>query len=248
MIVRMSRNLAALSLPLILAEIVRAQSSFTQSNVPGTPPMLQRVDPALSDVSPLGDSLREVNMQADLRAPTGFQHVYRVPGRDDLLMRASGGVYAIFPQSTYLQTGQGMAATVPPGTVYSIGMPGPWALNSRWIVTPNMLPMDGTRSPTAAAAPAGMRYPIAGSEPVDDRRGIRQGGHATTGAWTSDGAPSLEDGLQSGPIMESPRLRQTQPPEPATFLKTVVTDDEYRARRLAELLQAAVEASRRSGQ
>lgn len=241
-------SFAALALPLVVAGGAAAQSRYTQSQVPGTPPMLQRVDPTLSDVSPLGDSLRDVNMQADLRAPTGFQHVYRVPGRDDLLMRASGGVYAIFPQSTYLPTAQGMAATVPPGTVYSIGLPGPWALSSRWMVTPNMLPMDGTRSPTAAAAPAGMRYPIVGSEPVDDRRGIRQGGHATTGAWTADGAPSLESGLQSGPVIESPRVQQTQPPEPSTFLKTVVTDDEYRARRLAELLQAAVEASRRSGQ
>ena len=79
--------------------------------------MLQRVDPTLGDVSPLGESLREVNMQADFRVPTGFQNVYRVPGRDDLLMSANGAMYAIFPQSSYLATSQGMVATVPAGTV-----------------------------------------------------------------------------------------------------------------------------------
>lgn len=80
------------------------------------------VDQGREDVGALGTSLRLQGV--DMRLPTGFQRVYRVPGRDDLLMRGNGALFAIFPESVYRDTRNGRVALAPPGTVYSIGMPG----------------------------------------------------------------------------------------------------------------------------
>ena len=73
-------RLCVLALPIAAAGSLCAQSGSPQSHIPGAPPLLERVDPTIADISPLSESLREVNMQADLRLPTGFQNVYRVPG------------------------------------------------------------------------------------------------------------------------------------------------------------------------
>ena len=58
----------------------------------------QVVDPTVADRHSLSDSLRV--MPVDL-SPHGFDRVYAVPGRDDLLMRTNGARYAIFSQSIY---------------------------------------------------------------------------------------------------------------------------------------------------
>jgi hypothetical protein len=56
------------------------------------------------------------------------------------------------------------------------------------------------------------------------------------------------DGNQTATSEEGEwRLEQTAralPPEPATLLRTIATDNEYRAQRLAELLQRAAQATR----
>jgi hypothetical protein len=90
------------------------------------------VDQGREDVGALGTSLRMEGV--DMRLPAGFQRVYRVPGRDDLLMRGNGALFAIFPESVYRATRNGRVAVAPPGTVYSIGMPG--ALHTQPIAPP----------------------------------------------------------------------------------------------------------------
>jgi hypothetical protein len=84
-------------------------------------PLLQPVDQSVEDTSPLSASLRET--QVDLRQPSGFQQVYRVPGRDDLYMRISGGLIAVFPQSVYSRQRGGQRPLIPPGTMFYIGSP-----------------------------------------------------------------------------------------------------------------------------
>jgi len=238
-------RLCVLALPIAAAGSLCAQSGSPQSHIPGAPPLLERVDPTIADISPLSESLREVNMQADLRLPTGFQNVYRVPGRADLLMRASGGIYAIFPQSAYVPTEKGdMAAIVPPGTVFSIGMPGPWMYASRWVAGPTMVSLDGTNSSPAPVAPPSKRMPWAGSIPVNDRHDARLGGYASTGEWTADGAPLLTGDSSDDDSPNDLQITRATPPDPSTFLKTVVTDDAYRATRLAALLERAANAAR----
>lgn len=89
---------------------------------PATTTPLQPIDQAVEDVSPLSASLRQ--MHVDLRQPTGFQQVYRVPGRDDLYMRIHGGVFAVFPQSVYARRGAaGPMPLIPAGTMFYIGPP-----------------------------------------------------------------------------------------------------------------------------
>jgi hypothetical protein len=217
-------------------------------HIPGVPRTLERIDPSYGDVSPLGESLRDVNMRVDLRTPFGFNDVYRVPGREDLLMRANGGMYAIFPQSVYVPSERGMAATVPPGTVFSIGIPGRWTLPSHWVQPPLLQPMGGAalRNDEPTISPDARR-PWAGSAPIDSRRRGRRGAISPTAAWSAEGAPPLDDAdVLAAAFRDAPQYQvaRATPPEPATFLKSVATDDDYRARRLAELMDAALRAAK----
>ena len=214
-----------------------AMANPQESRLPGTPPMLQRLDPTVDDTSPLGDSLRQVDMMLDLRSPSGFQYVYRMPGSNDLLMRASGGVYAIFPQSVYVQTKEGTFAVIPPGTIYSIGMPGPDMLPWRYTTPPTLLALDGQQAPGAAYSPMERHPEVRGVSSLD-RIVSRRDTQSPNGEWDSTGAP---DQIVDVPPRHE-RVRAT-PPEPSTFLRTIVTDDAYRTQRLAELLQVALKAS-----
>jgi hypothetical protein len=81
------------------------------------------VDQGFEDVGPVAASLRQE--RADLRVPSGFERVYEVPGVDGLLMRADGGLRAVFPRSTYRVTERGVRPIVPPGTVWTFGDPTP---------------------------------------------------------------------------------------------------------------------------
>jgi len=80
---------------------------------------LEPVDQTVEDTGVLSTSLR--HQISGLRHPAGFTSVYRVPGRDDLLMRADGGLYAVFPQSIYLNQKAGLTAVMPPNTVFHMG-------------------------------------------------------------------------------------------------------------------------------
>ncbi|MFZ9881411.1 MAG: hypothetical protein ACO3QC_08425 [Phycisphaerales bacterium] len=86
-------------------------------------PMLEMLEPGVDDIGPVRLSTRF--MPYDMRLPTGFDRVYRVPGSDDLVMRGSGALFAVFPRSVYARTPRGSVPLAPPGTVFHIGMPGP---------------------------------------------------------------------------------------------------------------------------
>jgi hypothetical protein len=85
-------------------------------------PKLETVDAGVADRNGLDTSTRMLPI--DLRLPTGFSSVYRVPGRDDMLMRGNGALYAVFAQSTYRRSARGAIPITPAGVVYSIGLPG----------------------------------------------------------------------------------------------------------------------------
>lgn len=201
--------------------------------IPGVPPLLQRVEQGVADIGPLSDTLREMDFQIDLRNPVGFSNVYRVPGRPDLLMRSSGAVYAVFPQSVYVQTEEGIAAKVPAGTIFSIGMPAPWSLPQRQI-QPTMQP------PTAINTAAMVTVDPSMASRRDTRINTMVGGLAQNdGSDNADGEVLLdEDDIR----LEQPTI--AQPPEPGTLLRTIATDEMYRAARLAELLRRAAQATR----
>jgi hypothetical protein len=78
------------------------------------------VDAGREDTGDLATSIRRLPL--DLRLPTGFDRVYRVPGRDDLYMRANGALYAVFPKSEYRATRRGEQPVTPTDVVYRIGL------------------------------------------------------------------------------------------------------------------------------
>ena len=82
---------------------------------------LNSVEANVGDLGPLSRSLRSLG--ADLRQPTNFDRVYRVPGQDDRFMRINGGLYAVFERSLYAPTRDGIVSLIPGGTVFYIGRP-----------------------------------------------------------------------------------------------------------------------------
>ncbi len=85
---------------------------------------LRRVDAGMSDVGVLDGGLR--SMPNDLRVPNNFAGVYQVPRDADTpyagwFVRISGSVWAVFPQSVYKRTRDGISIPVPPGTKFFLG-------------------------------------------------------------------------------------------------------------------------------
>ena len=111
--------LAPAALAVILAPAAHAQDRREPS--PSAVPEV--VDQRVADRNSLGHSLRV--MQVDL-SPHGFERVYKVPGRDDLLMRTNGALYAVYSQSAYAADTQrkgAIKAIVPAATIFYIGRP-----------------------------------------------------------------------------------------------------------------------------
>jgi hypothetical protein len=86
-------------------------------------PELRSLEQGTEDRGGFNASFRMLPL--DLRVPTGFDAVYLVPGDEDgRMMRGSGALFAVFPQSAYRRTVFGTVPIAPADTVFHIGMPG----------------------------------------------------------------------------------------------------------------------------
>lgn len=179
---------------------------------------LKPLDQTVEDTSPLSISLRQI--ERGLREPTAFDQVYRVPNRDDLLMRIEGGIYAVFPQSVYTQGKNGTVPLIPAGTVFYIGYPDLERLGQ-------------------VDASTGRGEGRVGDDPygrinlrVDPRR-ARQTGVRRTKLGTS-----------TVPFTGLDRQRSKRVPQTArqSVAPTIVTDANYRADRVRDLMQSAAKA------
>jgi hypothetical protein len=101
---------------LVVALLIAWYASTAQSQ--DAPTGLVRLDAGREDTGPIATSSRL--LPADLRAPTGFEHVYR--GADDSLVRINGGLVATFPRSQYASSQSGPIPVIPAGTVFRIGL------------------------------------------------------------------------------------------------------------------------------
>lgn len=134
----------------------------------GTVP-LQQVDQTSADRHSLSQSLRV--MPVDL-SPHNFERVYQVPGRDDLMMRTNGALYAVFEQSSYARDPQRkgqLKAVVPAATVFYIGRPDFSVIRSAGVRDLSFVPNDPAPAPAGkplTSMPGASRLP---SEPVDGR-------------------------------------------------------------------------------
>jgi len=86
---------------------------------PGAAQELERVEEIWGDAGPLNESLRQLPL--DMRRPSGFEHLYRVPGSKNLLTRMDGSLAAVFPRSVYSSSPNGVIPVIPPGTVFYVG-------------------------------------------------------------------------------------------------------------------------------
>ena len=160
-----------------------------------------------SDRNSLSHSLRV--MPVDL-SPHGFERVYAVPGRDDLLMRTNGALYAVFDQSTYSRDPQrrgAMRAVVPAATVFYIGRPDFRTIRSTGVRDVDFVQGDASRSPRASSAldsvhgvrrldgsPIDGRAADAGAAPVDGRASSHGDAPTKPGAGARGESPSTTEG------------------------------------------------------
>lgn len=154
------------------------------------------VDPTVADRNTLGTSFR---MFAVDLSPSGFRNVYKVPGHDDLLMRADGGLYAVFEQATYRraqdkETKQYFTKpTTPASTTYYIGRPN-WAR------------MRGTGVRDLSFRRETNQTPIAASKQLSDMSGVAR----LHGVRETAGATPIENTRVDGRVAaEEPRTRMT---------------------------------------
>jgi hypothetical protein len=109
----------AFGLSLLLAPAANAQD-VRRISASDNPTL---IDQKVGDRNSLATSSRV--MQVDL-SPHGFERLYAVPGRDDLMMRTNGALYAVFSQSAYIRDPQkkgALKAVVPAATIFYIGRP-----------------------------------------------------------------------------------------------------------------------------
>lgn len=121
---------AARAAALAAACLASAAGAQQQGGAAAPPPpptasqLPERVDAGVADRHSMGHSLRV--HPVDL-SPHGFRYVYKVPGRDDLLMRTDGALYAVFDQSVYVRDPNAktpsLKAMIPAATVFYIGKP-----------------------------------------------------------------------------------------------------------------------------
>jgi hypothetical protein len=80
---------------------------------------LQPVEAFVGDSTVLSKSLYAV--QYGLQQSANFEQLMQSSVHGGQYVRQAGGLYAMFPASTYLPTASGYVPTIPPGTVFHIG-------------------------------------------------------------------------------------------------------------------------------
>lgn len=222
-------NTLATTIPLMLS-VAGANALFAQappaSRTPPTP-----LDQSVADTGPLSTSLRKLD--PGLQQPAGFDDVYVVPGRDDLLMRIDGGVVAVFPRSTYMRTRQGTLPLIPPGTTFYIGIPAHLALGPPLPDEAKPGALFRVRSRVLTHVEHANRPPLDSQDhdvPLTPDATVRHRAEAQARAPDQDSPSEL--------------LAQSR----AFAGPTIANDSTYRARRLGVLIQQAANAERYSHQ
>ncbi len=183
---------------------------------------LRVVDEGVEDVGALNGSLR--SFSPGLHQSNDFSRVYQVPGSTNF-MRAQGALYAVYPRSVYASNG---SAAVPPGTVFYIGDPSPFEQfpgdPNATQQQPAVISGEPLRWNTRVRLSNNDNVASTESSPTDQRRQQFE----QTG----------EDAHRMQPIPSTQRTLPTDEIAP-----DIIEIDDYRQRRLAELMQRAAEAA-----
>ena len=185
---------------------------------------LQPVEPGVADLNPLSASSRFLPI--DLRQPTGFERVFRVPGSsrgvgtlaptdsNDRLARVSGAITAVFPRSDYFETKKGIRPGIPVNTIFYIG-------DSPLFAGPRY---DAPRDLAANAAPTGvsLQLPTFLSGPAS-----AAAQHADLRVRPTDGPSFREDAQPLRPDAPAP-------------IANIFCNEQFRRARVRALLMSAV--------
>ncbi|MBC7835370.1 MAG: hypothetical protein H7Y88_09765 [Phycisphaerales bacterium] len=184
------------------------------------PTGLRRVEQGVEDVGPQSVIRRE--MSVDMRVPTGFGSVYRLPPgafglRRGGFARKSGGLTAVFDRSLYSTTRDGAQAQVPPGTIFYIG--------------------NGPVEDDAGSSLSGAPGHPASENLMDLSVSLRSGGDSMSAAVPEAMRAELQvsesDPNPTGAMSGARGGTEGAPPP------HVMRDERYRAQRTSELLAAA---------
>lgn len=172
------------------------------------------VQQGVADVDPLLESLRAYS--PSLRLDNNFEHVYLLDANDpnSPFFRRAGGLYAVFPRSEYVLTRDGVIAAVPPGTIFHFGRPETESTTAN--APRNSAPLSVDRLRDTGAS---------------DQRHI--GRQAPTPIVTNRLDRSA--GASRQPDTES-RSTPVEQLLPAKSAQGVMSDAQYRARRLAQIV------------
>lgn len=180
---------------------------------------LKPLDQTVEDTSPLSRSLRHI--ERGLREPSAFEQVYRISGREDLLVRIEGGIYALFPRSMYSTGENGTVPLIPAGTLFHIGYP-------------DLEPFGQVDASTGQGERRVGRDPFGArlNLKVDPRRGEQTA------------VRPIVIGTSTVPFTGLGRQRSERVPQTVrqSVSPTIVTDASYRADRIRDLMQSAAEA------
>lgn len=225
------------------------------------PQYLQQLDQAVEDVNLLSESLRI--LQLDLRQPLGFSSVYEIPGHSDWLMRQSGELYAVSPQSAYARTQAGTLAIVPADTIFYIGR---CSLERLGMGRDQLAAAGGIDAPPKAVRYEPRLDPRISGEPMLAGDRLSQASRplgSDSPASTAAGGRSMEQPIANRPLarrldlggeaveveyrpdLMAPRQRPSTirdnplPSIEAGIPGTIEGDPEYRAERVQELMQRA---------
>jgi hypothetical protein len=215
---------AALAMPIALAPAAIAQ--YEQPY--GLPiDRLTPVEQGVGDVGALSTSLRQVNL--GLGVPSGFEQVYRAPGRSNMLMRIEGGLMAVFPESVYVPNADGGSlAAIPAGTTFYIGMPQPGLMDYGLTPAPPRVELDPRTELELSQTPR--RYDVQTALPPGSRAGeltYEVAAAAPRMTFESERVANVR-------VHADPRAEFDGP--------AIVADDAYRAERVRSLLKRAAEA------
>ena len=193
---------------------------------------LQPVDMRVQDTGVLSRSFRVIPQ--GLQVPGDFSQVYQLPSGH--YFRAQGGIFAVFPQSSYVQTDGGEVPLIPAGTVFHIGPPqdlvDPSTAGPRPLPPGSELVRWDTR---IGAMPADLNRNIEDGVSIDDAI-------AAIRAQSID-INAVEDTMQRRTRIERvDQFEAIERSEDAEPSPAIAGDAAYRAQRLKELMSQAAEA------
>jgi len=182
---------------------------------------LRRIDPGTADLSPNGASLRI--LPDVLRPPTGFEQLYAVPQGAPIGSRAPG---TVAPGTDFSGSGERYFARADGGVV---------AVFPRSVYVP-------TQAGNIPLIPPGTVFHIGSPESI---LGERSGGSPSTPSTTSPWRVNTRVDLRVDRSLAGAGAREAERGlrQPRRRPGSICTDEPYRRRRVAELLDAAHRAA-----